>query len=617
MNRIISPRMESVRFYGGLLAIAACIAFFPWSSHGASSADTGSVISWSLIVIGLAGGLALFLYGMEKMSQGLKKSAGNKIRAILGALTKNRLLALGIGAFVTMVIQSSSATTVMLVSFVQAELISFGRSMAVILGANIGTTVTAQMVAFKLTDYALLIIALGFGARFFSQRKQVKAAGDIVLGFGILFFGMKIMSDAMSPLRDYPAFLQALEGLENPLFGVAAGALFTALVQSSSASTGVVIVLAQQGLLSLSGGIAVILGANIGTCVTAGLASIGTGREAKRVALAHVVFNIGGVLLFVFWIPEFADLMKDLSGSLNLGVARQIANAHTCFNICAALLFLPFTGVLVRLINLLLPDVSQPQSMLPQVWYLDKAMITTPPLALELAQAEIARMVKLLNRMHQALIRPIFSEEEQPDKIFPQLTRLEGVQMREKKLLFLEHEVRNYLLQVSGQELDERQANEATGMIAVLDNMHQMNEVLMRSIYPIIEEKKGVASDFSGEGKVELIEYHTKIGKQLSRLEELVTTKRLSMAQKLEIRKERYVGLDNRYRRRHLARLLEERPEALETHRFHMELMDGMRQLNIYVAEMARILLSYGFVVGEKGESQKEPDDLKSKEEEK
>jgi len=267
---------------------------------GSSSMSSGG-FSWATLIMTLAGGLAFFLYGMEKMSEGMKKSAGDRMRNILSALTNNRVVGMFVGAFVTMVIQSSSATTVMLVSFVQAQLMTFVQSLGVILGADIGTTVTAQLVAFKLTDYALIMIAVGFALTMFSKKDSTKYMGEAILGFGILFFGMKLMSDAMRPLRTFQPFIDLLKGLENPALGLLVGTLFTALVQSSSAFTGIVIVLAQQGLLTLDAGIPLVMGANIGTCITAGLASIGTSREAKRVAIAHVMFKVGGVLLFIFW----------------------------------------------------------------------------------------------------------------------------------------------------------------------------------------------------------------------------------------------------------------------------------------------------------------------------
>ena len=212
---------------------------------------TSSTISWGLLIMNLLGGLALFLYGMSKMSDGMKKAAGNRMRNILAALTKNRVIALIVGAFVTMIIQSSSATTVMLVSFVQAQLMSYAQALGVIMGANIGTTITAQLVAFKLTDYALGMITVGFIMTMFSKRETFKHFGEALLGFGILFFGMYLMSDAMKPLRDYQPFQDLMIGLENPWFGLLIGALFTGLIQSSSAFTGIVITLAMNGLITL------------------------------------------------------------------------------------------------------------------------------------------------------------------------------------------------------------------------------------------------------------------------------------------------------------------------------------------------------------------------------
>ncbi len=316
-------------------------------------------ISWGDLISGLFGGLAFFLYGMEKMSEGMKQSAGNKMRSILAALTKNRVMALFIGAFVTMVVQSSSATTVMLVSFVQANLMSFAQSLGVILGADIGTTVTAQLIAFKFTDYALLLAALGFAMRLFAKSDNMKNIGDVILGFGVLFFGMKLMSDAMEPLRKYPFFIDLMKDFENPALGLLVGILFTAVIQSSAAFIGIAIVLAQQGLISLEAGIPMILGANIGTCVTAALASIDTTREAKRVALAHALFKIAGVVLFIFWIPSYADIIRAITGKFSSGTAREIANAHTLFNVSLALLFLPFTGIFARIIIKILPDKEE------------------------------------------------------------------------------------------------------------------------------------------------------------------------------------------------------------------------------------------------------------------
>jgi len=417
-----------------LFAIFVAVLFFTNTLYAGSNEP--AEISWAFMIIGLFGGLALFLYGMEKMSEGMKKSAGSKMRSILEALTKNRFIAFIVGAFVTMVIQSSSATTVMLVSFVQAELMVFAQAMGVILGADIGTTITAQLIAFKLTDYALLMIVIGFIIRMIGKTDQVKHIGEAILGFGILFFGMKLMSDAMKPLRTYPEFINLMKGLENPLTGLLIGTVFTALIQSSSAFTGIVIVLAQQQLITLEAGIPLIFGANIGTCVTAGLASIGTSRDAKRVALAHVLFKIAGVLLFIFWIPFFADIIRNIAAKFNSDTARQIANAHTIFNVSLGLIFLPFTAIFAKYILRILPDKEEEKGIKPATWHLDDSMISTPEFAINLARTEISRMAKLLGRMMRAVIVPFISKEPIQDEIYPQLSLLEGLDMREKKNRF-------------------------------------------------------------------------------------------------------------------------------------------------------------------------------------
>jgi len=374
------------------------------------------------MIMTLFGGLALFLYGMNKMSNGMKKAAGDSMRKILAAITKNRVLGVIIGAFVTMIIQSSSATTVMLVSFVQAKLMTYVQSIGIILGANIGTTVTAQIIAFKLTDYALAMIAVGFIMTLFSKRESYKYFGEALLGFGILFFGMKLMSDAMYPLRTYEPFINIMRGLENPILGLLIGTIFTALIQSSSAFTGIVIVLAQQGLLTIDAGIPMILGANIGTCITAGLASIGTTREAKRVALAHVLFNTIGVLIFIWFAPFLADIVRNISpvgegsgiAKLAMETPRQIANAHTIFNVGVALLFIPFTPLLAKLVIKILPEREVERGVQPVTWHIDESVISTPAIAIQLAKTEISRMAKILCRMLDAVVYPFITDELYP-----------------------------------------------------------------------------------------------------------------------------------------------------------------------------------------------------------
>lgn len=609
------PIRKIVKVFLFTMAFLSCA--FPCIARESLSSD----IPWSMLVVGLFGGLALFLYGMGKMSNGMKKTAGNRMRSILAALTKNRIMALTIGAFVTMVIQSSSATTVMLVSFVQAGLMSFTQSLGIILGADIGTTITAQLIAFKLTDYALLMIAVGFFMQMSSKKDNLKNIGEIILGFGLLFYGMKLMSDTMSPLRDYPLFIEAMQRLEHPFMGILAGTVFTALVQSSSASTGIVIVLAHQGLISLESGIPIIFGANIGTCVTAVLASINTSREAKRVALAHVLFKIAGVLIFLFWIPAYADLIKFISERFSNDAARQIANAHTIFNVSLAFIFLPFVSLFSSLIVKLLPDREEPQSIEIKTKYLDDTSIETPALAIELARRELSYMAEILSRMLRGVIIPFISDKkwimhednitdeekeafikEIPvrDEKHPNLTLLEALDMREEYIDFLNDRIHEFLMKITRKESSLAQANELYGILSIASDMESIGDLIHRNLLKLIEKKNDLDTDFSVEGKEELMIYHDKVCRQIDRLAEALAERDLEKAIKIMGRERKYLDLEAQYRIKHLERLRHERMDSIRTHEVHMELMDVLKQIVVYSSNIAKTFLMKSYPEQEK-----------------
>ena len=560
---------------------------------------TSSTISWGLLIMNLLGGLALFLYGMSKMSDGMKKAAGNRMRNILAALTKNRVIALIVGAFVTMIIQSSSATTVMLVSFVQAQLMSYAQALGVIMGANIGTTITAQLVAFKLTDYALGMITVGFIMTMFSKRETFKHFGEALLGFGILFFGMYLMSDAMKPLRDYQPFQDLMIGLENPWFGLLIGALFTGLIQSSSAFTGIVITLALNGLITLEAGIPLILGANVGTCITAGLASIGTIRDAKRVAIAHVLFNIGGVLIFIWFIPYLADFVRTLSSD----TPRQIANAHTIFNITVGIVFLPFTTLLAKLVYKILPDKEIEKGVIPTTWHLDDSQISHPAIAIGLVQSELSRMTKIVARMLRAIIHPFTTDDPGEDEIYLKLSVLEGIDMREDKIDFLDEKVVNYLLQIGRQELSNQQMSEVYAMISIANDLESIGDVIHRDMLPLVEKRRQLESDFSEEGKKELKAYHVKMSKQMSRLQDALSEMDPTMAKKILRKEEKYVILESDFRIRHVKRLRDEMEESLETHEVHVEFLDLLKQVSVHLANIAKTIME---IESSEGENEKD-----------
>lgn len=308
-------------------------------------------------VFSMLGGLALFLYGMTMMSNGLELAAGNKMKEILEKLTSNRFLGVGVGALITALVQSSSATTVMTVGFVNSGLMKLENAVWVIMGANIGTTITGQLIAIDITALAPVIAFIGVALIAFFKSKRLDAFGAIIAGLGILFMGMEMMSNAMVPLRTMPEFVGLITKFENPFIGILVGALFTAIIQSSSASVGILQALAMSGVITLPSAIYVLFGQNIGTCITAVLASIGTGRNAKRTTILHLSFNIVGTIIFVLisMLTPFASFMQSLTPT---NVAAQIANVHTVFNVVTTVLLLPFGTQLVKLSYKILPEIE-------------------------------------------------------------------------------------------------------------------------------------------------------------------------------------------------------------------------------------------------------------------
>ena len=305
--------------------------------------------------LGFLGGIALFMYGMQLMGDGLQKAAGAKLQKILEAMTGVLAMGILLGAVVTAVLQASGATTVMTVGLVNAGLLTLKQGFGIIMGANVGTTMTAQLIAFKLSNYITVLIFIGFLMQLLAKRARGKYLGQVILGFGILMLGMDMMGKAVMPLRAYPGFVDFIGHFSsNPLLGIFIGTVMTVLIQSSSATIGILIAMASQGLIPLEGAIPVLLGDNIGTCITAVLASLRANLTARRVAVAHVMFNVIGSIIFVLFMKWFIEIVMIVSPQGD--IARQIANAHSAFNIINTLLFMPFVDPFIKLIQRLVPN---------------------------------------------------------------------------------------------------------------------------------------------------------------------------------------------------------------------------------------------------------------------
>src|SRR5712691_4004275 len=407
------------------------------------------------VLLALFGGMALLLYGIRLSGEALQRALGGRLRSLLTGLSRNRILAVVSGAAITAIIQSSAATTLMLIGFVAAGLMTFRQTLGVILGADIGTTFTVQLIAFRVTDAAPLLIGLGFTTTFVARRRVLKDVGQALLGLGLLFLGLKLILDNAGTLKASPLAVNLLEAVaNNPVVGVLAGAAFSALVTSSAATLGLTLAFAHQGLLSLLGAVAVVLGANIGTCVTALMASIGASAEAKRVAVAHIAFQILGVVLVFPFIGPFTDVVARTAAD----PARQIANAHTLFNIGISLAFLPFTPWASRAVESLVPDAPEGDSPF-RARYLDERALETPALALGQATREALRMADVVQGMLRD-VPVVFASDYQE--------LLEDVSRRDDQVDFLEREIKLFLTRLGREAMGQDFSRKEIALISFI-----------------------------------------------------------------------------------------------------------------------------------------------------
>ena len=442
-----------------------------------NSAETAG-IDWLQLSMGLFGGLALFLAGLDVLSEGLKKAAGNTLRDVLQKLTVNRFMGAITGAFVTGVLNSSSVTTVLVVGFVTAGVMTLTQSVSVIMGANIGSTVTAQLLAFNLSAYALIPVAVGFFMFFSAKSDRPKYFGMMIMGLGLVFYGMGLMSEAMKPLRTYEPFLDLLARMENPLLGILAGAVFTALVQSSAATVGIAIAMASEGLLSLPAGIALALGANIGTCATALLAALGKPTEAVRASVVHIAFNIAGVLVWLPFLTVLADIAiaispvePGLEGKAKLAaeVPRQIANANTLFNVINTLLFIGFTTWFARLAEKLVPERAAPEGVIIEPEFLDEAALEAPSIALENARHEIERAGHITLELMDAFSEALANKDKD---------ELDNVARRDDQVDILVTEITKYLDQLRRGLLTEDEGATHKSLLGATMNLESISDVV-------------------------------------------------------------------------------------------------------------------------------------------
>jgi len=569
-----------------VFAAMACMAAMPVFA----AADDGAMDWWTM-GMSLFGGLALFLYGMEQMADALKAVAGERMKIILAKLTTNRFMGAITGAFVTAVIQSSSVTTVLVVGFITAGLMSMSQSVGVIMGANIGTTITAQIVAFKVTKLALLMIAVGFGMLFFSKQEKIKQYGGMIMGLGMVFFGMSVMSDAMKPLRSYQPFLDLMVQMENPLVGILIAALFTGLVQSSSATTGIVIVMATQGFITLPAGIALAFGANIGTCVTALLASIGKPREALRAAVVHVLFNVFGVLLWLAFIPYLAEFVTmlspahpELSGVERLAAEapRQIANAHTVFNVANTIIFIGFTSQFVRLVEKLVPDKPLEDLLIARPKYLDEELIATPSLALERARMEIGHMGERVEEMLERILPAITTGNR---------SALAQVAKIDDEVDILHGHIVTYLGRISQKTLTDEQTRELLHLMGAVNDLENIGDIIETDLVMLGRKRIDQDVSISQSTTVLLENVHETISLTVELARKAVVDNDQKAAQEVISRKGDITRLMESASMHEARRLVAEEPKRLAAYTLEIDILEKLKRVYYFAKRMAKAVM--------------------------
>ncbi len=430
------------------------------------------------IILWMIGGLGLFLYGMSLMSTNLQKAAGPRLKNILNVLTSNRFAAVGMGAFVTALIQSSSATSVMVIGFVNAALLSLQQAIGVIIGANVGTTITGQLIAFKIDRYALPIIGIGFLFIVLSKRKQNRLWGEAILGFGLLFLGLSVMKQVLSPLGGSEIFkTYFVQFSTQPILGVAAGMLATLAIQSSSAMVGLTMALAASGLIELQGAICLVLGENIGTTITAQVASLGSNRAARRAAWAHTMFNVLGVtgmVIIMYTSSFYVRLVQSTSGD----IMRQVANSHSLFNVINAALFIPLVGVLRRVVERLIPFGDEDVPVQPQ--HLEKHLLNTPLVALAQAKSEIVRMAVLARKTVQRATTSFFVGDN---------VSFKRVHILEQAIDNLQREITHYLVELAKRSLTEVESEQLPVLLHTINDIEKIGDHA-ENIVELAERKK-------------------------------------------------------------------------------------------------------------------------------
>jgi len=531
-----------------------------------------------MTLLALFGGLALLLYGMQLIGEGLQRAAGGHLRHLLTSMTRTRLVAVASGALVTAIIQSSSATTLMLIGFVSAGLVTFRQSLGVILGADIGTTFTVQLLAFKVQELSLLLVGVGFAMTFFARRGLLKSLGQVILGFGFIFLGMKVMNDGLAPLAENELTRQVLVALaDNQFLALLVGAVLSAGMASSAATIGLMLSLGHQGLLPLAAAIPVVLGANIGTCATALAASLRSSSDARRVAVAHIAFKVLGVALVFPFIEHLTSVIAQTAGD----VARQIANAHTLFNVAISALFLPFAPWAARVITALVPEEERGDNPY-RTRYLDDRYLDQPALAIGQATREALRMGDVAQNMLRDAMVVLRTDNQE---------LLEDVERRDDQLDYLDREIKLFIARLGRETMSADMAQKEIALISFIGNLENIGDIIDKNLMELARKKLYQGRRFSEAGEAELIEFHSLVSKNLERAIAGFAANDRSLAQEVLDMRPMVRQRERELRDSHLARLRRGLAESLETSEIHLDVLTNLKRISSHITALVYPIL--------------------------
>ncbi|MFN2341432.1 MAG: Na/Pi cotransporter family protein [Halanaerobium sp.] len=544
------------------------------------------------LAVGLLGGLGLFIYGMKQMSEGLQKTAGKRLRHIITAMTSKPIMGVGVGALVTSIIQSSSATTVMVVGFVNAGIMTLFQSVGVIMGANIGTTITAQLVAFKLGDYAFHAIAIGAFTYLFSKRKKTQYIGQVILGFGLLFLGMETMGDVMTPLRDSPVFVGWMESFaQYPILGVLTGVIVTVAVQSSTASFGILLGLVSAGAINYYSAIPILLGNNIGTTVTAILSAIGANLTAKRAAAAHFLFNVLGaglIIAFLYLVPNFSGGLESLLltisrffGQETLSTERLIANTHTFFNVLNTLIWLPFTAFLVFLVKKIIP--GEDTTLKHGTTFIDERMLSTPYVAIDQVKKEIMAMHQIAGDMVCDSVAAFLNKDGDAIK---------KIKRHEEVVNELEEELLHFIQKIPQAQLNDVDIRTLDKYFAVVDDIESIADDA-NDITDLIEDRLENKLEFSEDAQATIEEVYSIVCNVLEKSVELIETHDLETAAEILEAEERLDEMQIQYRRENISRIKRANKDVCDPNSaiLLLEILDDMEHITDQMADIAHSII--------------------------